>query len=50
MKVCCDNGKPLTGMSDLDKLACNHDKCLGAIEVEELELLESHPYPEESPE
>lgn len=35
MKVCCDNGKPLTTMSDLDKLACNHDSCTVPIEVED---------------
>lgn len=35
MKVCCDNGKPLTTMSELDKLACNHDSCTGPIEVED---------------
>lgn len=39
MKVCCDNGKLLTDMSDLDKLACNHDHCVGAIEIEEFDLL-----------
>ena len=33
MKVCCDNGKPLTTMSELDKLACNHDSCTGPIEA-----------------
>ena len=39
MKVCCDNGKLLSEMSELDKLACNHDHCLGSIEVEEFDLL-----------
>lgn len=35
IKVCCDNGKPISEMSDLDKLACNHDNCIGPIEVED---------------
>lgn len=32
MKVCCENGKPVSEMEPADKLACNHDHCLGPIE------------------
>jgi hypothetical protein len=39
MKVCCDNGKPISEMSTLDKLVCCHDHCLGPIEVEDFDLL-----------
>lgn len=32
MLVCCENGKPLSEMEPIDKLACNQDHCLGPIE------------------
>ena len=39
MKVCCDNGKPRTEMSELDRLGCNHDMCVGPITIEDFDLL-----------
>lgn len=32
MLVCCGNGKPISDMDALDRLACNHDHCVGPIE------------------
>ena len=32
MLVCCGNGKPISEMDALDRLACNHDHCIGPIE------------------
>lgn len=39
MIVCCSNRKPLSEMSELHKLACNHDHCVGPIEIEDYDLL-----------
>lgn len=39
MKVCCDNGKPVAEMSDIDRLACNHDHCAGPIDIDDFDLL-----------
>lgn len=38
MKVCCDSGKPYADQTDVDKLSCNHDHCVGPIEVEDLDV------------
>lgn len=39
MKVCCESGKSIIEMSELDKLSCHHDNCVGPIEVEDFDLL-----------
>ena len=32
MKVCCGNGKAYDSLTDIEKLGCNHDHCLGPVE------------------
>lgn len=32
MKVCCGNGKAYDSLTDIERLGCNHDHCLGPIE------------------
>jgi hypothetical protein len=32
MLVCCGNGKPYDSLTDIEKLGCNHDHCLGPIQ------------------
>jgi hypothetical protein len=39
IKVCCGTGKLVSEMSDIDKLSCNFDHCVGPIEIEEFDLL-----------
>lgn len=32
MKVCCGSGKVYDSLTDIEKLGCNHDHCLGPIQ------------------
>lgn len=40
IKVCCSSGKPYDSLTEAERLGgCNHDNCVGPIEVEEFDLL-----------
>lgn len=40
IKVCCSNGKPYDSLIEAERIGgCNHDTCVGPVEVEEFDLL-----------
>lgn len=40
IKVCCSSGKPYDSLTEAERLGgCNHDNCVGPIEVEDYDLL-----------
>lgn len=34
MKVCCGNGKAYDSLTNIERLGCNHDHCVGPVEID----------------